>query len=127
MSQYDDSGIKSYKASAAIAQYARVYLSAAETVTTAGLTDICIGTALNEAFAANDPVAVKLWSASGTHKCIADEASAVNAVLYTCASGEVQDTAEATGFQLGIALEAAGAAGDIIEVMPKPHGDTAAT
>ena len=43
------------------------------------------------------------------------------------AAGKVQDTAEATGFQWGTSLEAATADGDIIEVLPNMHGDTAAT
>jgi hypothetical protein len=45
--------------------------------------------------------------------------------MYTEANGKVQDTAAQTSFQLGTALEAAGADGDIIEVLYDSHGDTA--
>ena len=41
------------------------------------------------------------------------------------ASGKVQDTAAATSFLVVQALEAAGADGDIIEVLYNVHGDTA--
>lgn len=127
MSQQNDNGVKSFAASAAIAKHARVALAADGTISQAGLAVKDIGTALNEAFAAGDMVAVKLTSAAGTHKMIAGEAIAAAARVYTEANGKVQDTAEATAFQWGTALEAATADGDIIEVLPNMHGDTAAT
>lgn len=126
MSQQSDSGFKGFKASAAIARFARVKLDAAGTVSTAGLAEKDIGVAQNAAFAAGDDVNVKLTSAPGTFKVIANEALAAAARLYTEASGRVQDTAEATSFQWGTSLEAATAAGDIIEALPNMHGDTAA-
>jgi hypothetical protein len=58
---------------------------------------------------------------------VAIEASAVGAILYTEANGKVQDTAASTSFQVGVALEAAGADGDVIEVLYNAHGDTAVT
>ncbi len=125
MSQFDDSGVRTFNAAGAISKHARVKISAADTVDTAGLAEKEIGTALNAAFAAGDRVAVKLRSAPGTHKMIAIEALAVGATLYTEASGKVQDTAATTSFQVGTALEAATADGDIIEVLYNNHGDTA--
>jgi hypothetical protein len=92
-----------------------------------GLTDKDIGTACEEAFAAGDIIAVRLRTASGTHKMIASEALAAGATVYTESDGEVQDTAQATAFQIGTALEAATADGDIIEVLYNSHGDTAAS
>ena len=71
-------------------------------------------------------ISVKLRGASGTHKMIAVEALAIGATVYTEASGKVQDTAAATSFIVGTALEAATADGDIIEVLYNTHGDTAA-
>jgi hypothetical protein len=56
---------------------------------------------------------------------VAIEACAIGARMYTEANGKVQDTAAQTSFQLGTALEAAGADGDIIEVLYDSHGDTA--
>ena len=71
-------------------------------------------------------IAVKLNSAPGTFKMIASEALAAGATVYSEASGKVQDTAQATSFQVGVAMEAATADGDVIEVMPQ-IGDTAAS
>ena len=58
---------------------------------------------------------------------VAIEALAVAAPVYTEAAGKVQDTAQATAFLVGTALTAAGADGDIIEVLRNSHGDTAAS
>ena len=127
MSQYVDGNCKTFEADAAIAQYARVKLDSDGKITTAGLADKEIGTATREAFAAGDLISVRLRSAAGTHKMIAQEALAVGATVYTEASGKVQDTAQATAFQVGTALEAATADGDVIEVLYNALGDTAAS
>jgi hypothetical protein len=126
MSQYVDGNTKAFTAAGTIAQYARVLLGSGGTITTAGLTDKEIGTALEPA-ASGDTITVRLRTAAGTHKMIAIEALAIGATVYTEASGKVQDTAQATAFQVGTALEAATADGDIIEVLYGQHGDTAAT
>lgn len=127
MSQYNDTGFKSFAAAGAIPQFSRVKLGNDGTVDVAGLTDRDIGTAVTAALAAGDVITVKLRSAPGTHKMIAIEALAAGALIYTEASGKVQDTAAATAFILGHALEAATADGDVIECMYGNHGDTAAT
>lgn len=127
MSQQVDGNTKGFTASEAIPRYARVKTTGAGTVGVAGLTDKDLGTAQNDAFAAGDPVTVKLRSAAGTHKVIASEALAAGATLYTEASGKVQDTAQATAFIWGQALEAATADGDVIEAVVNTHGDTAAS
>ena len=126
MSQYNDTGCKSFEADEAITQWARVKLDSDGKVTTAGLTDKGIGVATRAAFAAGDIIDVALNSKPGTIKMIAVEALAAGATVYSEASGKVQDTAQATAFQVGVALEAATADGDIIEVMPQV-GDTAAS
>lgn len=126
MSQFVDGNYKTFEADAAIALYQRVKLDADGKVTVAGLTDRCIGTAVKPAFAAGDLVTVKLRTASGTHKMIVSEAVAAGALLYTESDGEVQDTAQATAFLIGTALEAATADQDVIEVLYNAHGDTAA-
>lgn len=126
MSQNESSGIKAFTASAAIAKHARVKLASGK-VATAGLAEKEIGTALEAAFADGDVIAVKLRNAPGTHKMIAAEALAEGAAVYTEAAGKVQDTAQATAYLVGHAMEAATADGDIIEVLPNTHGDTAAT
>ena len=127
MSQYNDTGCKAFECDAAIAQYARVKLDSDGKITVAGIADKEIGTATRETFAAGEVVDVRLRSAGGTHKMIAIEAVAAGATLYSEADGKVQDTAAATAFQVGTALEAATADGDVIEVLYNAHGDTAAT
>jgi predicted RecA/RadA family phage recombinase len=124
MSQYDDSGVKTFLAAGAISKGARVKISAAETIDNAGLAEKEIGTALQAAFAAGDRVAVKLRTAAGTHKMIAAAAIAVGATVFTAASGKVSVSAS-TAFQVGSAVEAAGANNDVIEVLYNAHGDTA--
>lgn len=125
MSQYDDSGVKSFEADAAIPLHARVAFEADGKIVAAGLAVKEIGTSLQEAFAAGDIIAVKLRTAPGTHKMICSEALAVAAPVYTESDGEVQDTAQATSFLVGIALEASAADQDIVEVLYNAHGDTA--
>jgi len=125
MSQFVDGQTKTFVADEAIAINLRVKLDSDGKVTVAGLADKEIGTAVTPAFAAGDRVTVRLRTAAGTHKMIAQEALAVGATLYTEANGKVQDTAQATSFQVGVALEAAAADGDVIEVLYNAHGDTA--
>lgn len=125
MSQYVDSNSKAFTAAGTIKQYARVTLGSGGTITEAGLAVKDIGTAMQPAVT-GDTVSVRLRTAMGTHKMIAVEAIAAGATLYTEAAGKVQDTAETTAFQIGTALEAATADGDIIEVLYNAHGDTAA-
>lgn len=127
MSQQIDGNYKTFECDEAIPLFARVKLDSDGKVTIAGLADKEIGIATRETFAAGEFVAVKLRTAAGTHKMIAVEALAAGATVYTEAAGKVQDTAQATAFQVGTALEAATADGDIIEVLYNAHGDTAAS
>ena len=126
MSQYNDTGCKSFECDEAITQWSRVKLDSDGKITTAGLTDKGIGVATRATFAAGEFVDVALNSKPGTIKMIAVEALAAGATVYSEAAGKVQDTAQATAFQVGVAMEAATADGDIIEVMPQV-GDTAAS
>jgi hypothetical protein len=126
MSQYVDTNTKAFTAAGTISMYSRVVLGSGGTITAAGLAEKEIGTALKAAVS-GDVIAVKLRTGAGTHKMIAKEALAIGATVYTEAGGKVQDTAEATAFQVGTALEAATAENDIIEVLYGAHGDTAAS
>lgn len=126
MSQFVDGNYKTFVAAGTIPKYARVTLGSGGTITAAGLAVKDIGTAQNAAVS-GDIVNVRLRTAAGTHKMIAKEALAAGALLYTEAGGLVQDTAEATAFMIGHALEAATAENDIIEVIYNVHGDTAAS
>ena len=126
MSQFDDSGYKTFTAAGDIAKYARVTLGSGGTVTEAGLAVKEIGTATNKA-ASGERVTVKLRSAPGTHKMIAKEAMAIGALVYTEAGGKVQDTAESTAFIVGNVVDAVAPTneGDIVEVLYNNHGDSA--
>lgn len=60
-------------------------------------------------------VAVRLRTGGGTVEAIASEAFTVGATLYGAAAGKVKDTS--AGSAIGVALEAATADGDIVEIM----------
>jgi len=126
MSQFVDGNTKAFRCSEAIPLYSRVKIASTGLVAVAGLAEKEIGTAVVAGFTSGDLVTVRLRTAAGTHKMIAKEALAIGAELYTEAGGKVQDTAEATSFRVGVALEAATAENDIIEVLYNVHGDTAA-
>lgn len=125
MSQYVDTGFKTFPTAAAIGKYLRVKLDATGKVSVAGIADKDIGTLDEASLAADDVRAVRLTSAPGTRKCIAAAAITRGARVFTAAAGKVSNTA-ATAFQYGTALEASAADGDIIEVLTNSHGDTAA-
>ena len=127
MSQQNDSGFKDFEADAAVELYDRVKMDADGKITKAGLTDKSIGTATRAALAAGERITIKLRSAPGTHKVRLSEAVAAGAILYSEADGEVQDTAQATSFMEGTALEASAAANDVIEFLYNNAGDTAAS
>jgi Zn-dependent alcohol dehydrogenase len=114
---------RTFLAGGTIPQYARVKLSGASVVV-AGLAEVGIGVA-QRAAVSGDYIAVRFYKAP-THKVIAKEAIAAGALIYSEAGGLVQDTAEATAFQLGYALEAAAAENDIIEAYLMPAVSTTA-
>lgn len=117
MSQYVETPCKGYKASAAIAQYLRVKLSSGK-VAAAGIAEDWIGTAEQDAFADGDLLSVRLRSAQGTQKMVAAGAVTAGARVYAAASGKIDDTVSTE--LVGIALEAAAADGDVIEVLRIP-------
>jgi hypothetical protein len=87
--------------------------------------EACIGFTLGSA-ADGDIVTVRPINDNGTFYAEAAEAFAVDATLYGATDGKVQDTSSGTAYFL--ALEAAGADGDVVEIMPFPvTATTAAT
>jgi len=108
---------RTFQASAAIARYLRVKLSSGK-LAAAGLADNDIGTLDYAALAADEYVPVNLRSLEGTELVVAAGEITLGAAVYTAASGRVSATAAATSYKRGIALEAATAAGDIIEILP---------
>lgn len=124
MANFVDTNTRTFTADAAIPLYARVVLEADEKVVAAGITDKEVGTAQQEAFATGDVIAVKLRTATGTHKMIASEAIDAGEIVFTAAVGKVALTAS-TAFNVGIALSDGSADLSVIEVLYNVHGDTA--
>lgn len=117
MSQYVQAPTKAFSASGAIAIHLRV--KTPTSLATAGADDVEIGTMEEAALAAGDVVSVRLRSAEGTCKMVAAEAISAGARVYGAAGGKVKDTAN--GNFIGIALDAAAADGDVIEVLRVPQ------
>lgn len=119
MSQQNESGFLSITAGAVRAAFLRVYNSSG-TWTTADATHGGIGVQQQPSVAATDIVALKAISAPGTMKMTASEPITEGANVYAAAAGKV--AASGTIIE-GQALEAAGADGDVIEVVPIHNRD----
>jgi hypothetical protein len=118
----NDTGTPTFTAGAAIGQYLRVKLTAG-LLALAGITDRELGTMEEASFANGDVRSVHLRNCGGSKKMIANGAIAVGADVYTAASGKVGVSAS-TAYREGIALTAAAADGDVIEVAIDPDGGT---
>jgi hypothetical protein len=95
--------------------------SASDRVAICGAADIPIGVITDEATAAGEAVCVSLLGASrGTVRMVASAAIVQGALLEPAASGRVQTLGAGAGTHhvVGRALDAASAAGDVIEVDP---------
>jgi hypothetical protein len=95
--------------------------SAADRVAICGASDTPIGVIPDEASAGGEPVSVTLLgSARGTVRMVASAAIVQGALLEPAASGRVATLGAGAGTHhvVGRALDAAGAAGDVIEVDP---------
>lgn len=117
MSQYTEDNCRAFTAGGAIAAYLRVRLSSG-VLAAAGVSEQEIGTIENAAFASGDVRSVRLRNAYGTRKMVAAGAITAGAAVYAAAGGKI--TATVNPYPVGVALEAAGADNDIIEVMNGP-------
>ena len=81
-----------------------------------GATDLPLGTIDNTETATGVGMTVLLLGKGPTKKMVANAAIPAGARVFTGASGKVSPTHGATLYQVGVALTAAGADGDIIEV-----------
>lgn len=118
MSQYVDSRTRTFTAGVAIAQYLRVKLSGGKlALSGAADHDNDLGVIREPAFADGDIRAVIVRTKEGTLPMVAAGAVTVGDLVYTAANGRVSTTSTGAT-KIGIALSAAGAAGDIIEVLP---------
>jgi hypothetical protein len=114
MSQYNDSGTRTFTTAGAITRFSRVVLGSGGTITAADATSGDVGVAYAAA-ASGDEVTVILKSKSGTSKHIASAAIAAGVTLQAAAAGKI--VTHSSGTLIGIAMEAAAADGDIIEVL----------
>lgn len=108
---------RTFTSGATIPAYSRVNLSSGE-LAVAGLADADEVGYTTEDSVDGDAVAVVLRGASGTQTVIAAGAIAEGALVYSAADGEVNDVAASTSYPRGIALEAAAADQDLIEILP---------
>ncbi|HEX7860065.1 MAG TPA: capsid cement protein [Verrucomicrobiae bacterium] len=95
--------------------------SASDRIAVCGASDIPIGVISDEAAAVGDSVSVSLLGSSrGTVRMVASAAIVQGALLEPAASGRVATLGAGAGTHhvVGRALDAAGAAGDVIEVDP---------
>lgn len=121
MSQFFESPTRPDTAAGAIAQHLRVKTTGALVVATA--TDVELGTMDTPAVAAG-PCTVRLRTAQGTRKMVASVAITKGNPVYAAAGGKIAATGSVF---VGTALEAAGADNDVIEVLPGPNTDVAAS
>lgn len=107
-----------YIAGAAVSQYRLVKLdsTAGQCIHTTAITDVALGATLQSASAAGVPVPVQQF---GKVKLTAVTTIALGAQVMpdSGGAGKIATAAGATAKSCGIALEAAGADGDIIEVL----------
>jgi len=106
--------------SAAVSAKRLVKLSTGTAIhNTATATDDPVGVACYAA-ASGDDVAIRLLTEPGTFEMVAAGAISLGADVYAAADGEIQavPTAAGTYRKIGIAMEAATADGDFIEVLP---------
>lgn len=119
---YHEGPTRTFPNNAALSKAIRVVLSAGN-LAAAGASDIAIGTMEYRALAGDEVGTVRLRTASGTQLMVASGAISANAAVYAAASGKVAGSGT---ILIGIALEAATADGDIIEVLPGPNTDISA-
>jgi predicted RecA/RadA family phage recombinase len=117
MAGYVEGRTRTFTAGAAIGKHVAVKLSTGK-LAAAGLAEEFVGFLDDESFADGDVRSVTLRQAPGTVLAKASNTFSAGAVLYVRASGLVDDIATSSAVRVGIALEAATAANDIVEVLP---------
>lgn len=117
----NDSGFLTFEAGAAIGQHLRVKLTAGKLAlaVAADGPGVELGTTEEASFASGDMLAVRARNVPGSRKMVANAAIAAGAEVFTAALGKVGAHANGS-FSEGIALTAAAADGEIIEVLTQP-------
>jgi predicted RecA/RadA family phage recombinase len=113
----NDSGFRAFPVGAsALTAGTRVSLSSGLAVAAGAPNASALGVAIGDA-PANGIVTVKLNTAGGTHEMKAGGVISAGAVVYPAASGKILASQTSSNNAIGIALEAATADGDVIEVV----------
>jgi len=112
MSQFVESPTRADTAAGAVGQFLRVKNPGA--IATAGALEQSVGT-MDRTCVAAGPCTIRLKTAEGTRKMVAAAAISAGAYVYGAASGKVSSVANPN--IEGIALEAATADNDVIEVL----------
>lgn len=118
-----ETGVRTYFADAAITNRNLLVKigSDADHIALAGTADIGIGFAIDQADAAEDPVAVNLLGAAGgTVLGVAAAAITAGDQLVSAANGQVRTLPATTGtyYIVGRAIQAAAAQGDVLQIAP---------
>lgn len=118
-------GARTYLAGGTVYAHRLVKTPTGAVHNTATATDDPIGIAQNDAVSGGQ-VAVKHLGDGGTLEMVAAGAITAGVVVYAAADGKVQALPGVNGTyrKIGIAIEAADADGDIIEVLPYAFSDT---
>lgn len=123
MSAVQNPGVKAYKASEAMDVGVRVKLTAGyqDRVSLAGAADPWIGINLNpiSSAQATDLYHTSVQLRERSVKMRSGGAITAGARVFGAASGRVDDAA-ATGRGVGVALQAAGGSGELVEILPDP-------
>jgi len=128
MSQFVETPVRAFIAGGAIAQHLRVKAASTGKLSAAGISDKELGTITQAAFADGDVVGVRLRTAQGTCKMVANATGCViGSEVYTAAAGKISPSYASGSYPIGVALEASTADGDVIEVLRNSHGDTSKT
>ncbi|MBL9084202.1 MAG: hypothetical protein JNK76_20550 [Planctomycetales bacterium] len=114
MAGYVETPVKSFPNNAALSEGLRVVLSGGY-LAAAGAGDIELGTMEERSFSTDTAAPVRLRNAQGTRRMIANAAISQYAAVYAAASGKVAPSGPR---KIGIALTAAGANNDVLEVLP---------
>lgn len=119
MAQYTESGYMTRACAAALPQWTRVILNTSNQFAAATASQVGIGVATRETFAAGEQVAVRLFNAGGTFKMICSEDMTMGEVAYCAADGEIQDSGSGTVI-IGLMVDTGSADQAIAEVYVSP-------
>ena len=120
---WNDYGIGTFTAAADLDEGLRVEFDGSGELIKAPVDSLGIG-ATRLPQKAGEEIAVAFWNKPGTHHLTAADAFAVGQAVYAAADGRVSSLPVAAGdyIKVGVALEPAAEAGDVVEILPVESG-----